>query len=237
MGHPPSAHCQTKRPTSGPSTPLNPGCLGGRINPLQSPFLFLPPTRALHQKLVSDVKPTRFSQSSHTRTKTSLSQPGTRPHASPSRSLFYPQASTSLFRFGPVAPDHFQVCPGAVFSSQFVCHKISRPAAHSPSIRQDGQPNLVRSLHHCSLIKSPGPDRDYTLSKDPSAISTHPSPTDSIPRVALPRLTSPHPVTGALSCQSLRSLAYPHAPATLITQNTTTLLPAHLYSHPPGVIC
>lgn len=56
MDNPPSAHCQTKRPTSRASTPLNPGCLGGRINPLQSPFLFLPSHACLASKLASDVK-------------------------------------------------------------------------------------------------------------------------------------------------------------------------------------
>lgn len=200
MGYPPSAHSQTKRPTSGPSTPLNPGCLGGRINPLQSPFLFLPSHACLASK-AGLRRQTHQVQSVFSYTHESIPLPiWDAPTRSPFQILLPPTGLNVFFRFGPVAPDYFRVCPGPVFSANLSATKPYPPAAHSPSTRQDGQPNLVRSLHHCSLIKSPGPYWDYTVLKDPSAISTHPSPTDSIPRVALPRLTFLHPVTGALSC-------------------------------------
>lgn len=194
-----------------PPPPLNPDCLGGRINPLQSPFLFLPSSHAcLASKLVSDVKPTGLSQSlSYTHTKTSLSI-WDAPTRFPLQTTLLPTGLNVFFRFGPTHPTTLKSVRTLSFSANLSATKPRIPPPTPPSIRQDGQPILVRSLRHCSLIKSPGPDRDYkVVLKDPSAILTHPSPTDSIPRVALPRLTSLHPLTGALSCQSLRSLDTP----------------------------
>lgn len=174
-----------------PPPPLNPDCLGGRINPLQSPFLFLPSSHAcLASKLVSDVKPTGLSQSlSYTHTKTSLSI-WDAPTRFPFQTTLLPTGLNVFFRFGPTHPTTLQSVRTLSFSANLSATKPRIPPPTPPSIRQDGQPILVRSLRHCSLIKSPGPDRDYkVVLKDPSVISTHPSPTDSIP--ASPCLASP----------------------------------------------
>lgn len=205
MDNPRSAHCQTKRPTSGP--PPKSGLRGWSNKspavtlPVPS-FPRVPCIKAGFRRQTHQVRPVL----SYTHKNIPLNL-GRAHHASLPRPLSYPQATTSFLDLDR----RTQLASGPPASFQPIClpQKPHIPPPAFPSIRQDGQPNLVRSLHHCSLIRSPGPDWDNTVSKDPSAIITHPSPTDSIPRLALPSLTSLHPLTGALSCQSLRSLDSP----------------------------
>lgn len=225
MDDPRSAHCQTKRPTSGP--PPKSGLRGWSNKspavtlPVPS-FPRVPCIKAGFRRQTHQVRPVL----SYTHKNIPLNL-GRAHHAPLPRPLPYPQV-TRPFRLGPSRSTSFW--SASVFSANLSATENHKkppiPPPAFPSIRQDGQPNLVRSLHHCSLIRSPGPYWDNTVSKDPSAITTHPSPTDSIPRLALPSLTSLHPLTGALSCRASGHWIAPHAPAILITQNTTTLLPA-----------
>lgn len=213
MDNPPSAHYQTKRPTSDPSTPPKSG-LPGWTN--KSPAVTLPvPSlprvpciKAGFRRQTHRAHPVPLIHA-HKNIPLNLGRAHTR-FPSQITLLPYPQASTSSLDLARRIPLPSHLDGPCLFQPICLAQNLTIPPPTFPSIRQDGQPILVRSLRHCSLIKSPGPDRDYTaVLKDPSAISTLPSPTDSIPRVALPRLTSLCPLTGALSCPEPQVTGYP----------------------------